>query len=489
MLMGSVIGMFCLFPLISEVGLSGQQSQVSAIKVDGRYEAETGNITMALTGDSLIDRPMTMFREEGFLGVRDILLGADVRFTNGETLFHNYENSPASLTGMWERADPSIIKDLQWMGINLMASANNHAYDFGENGVLTNIRYLDAAGMAHAGTGSNYAEAVAPAYLETLKGRVALVAATTSGDVESRAGEQRGDMKGRPGVNYIRWMIEWTVDREAFDCLKRVAEQFKWDQGDGSVRAYTIDKNEPADTVNFWSVNRGMPASDKSRQFLDDPPARFILGTSFERHTFLHTADLQRNVKSVSDAHRMADWVIYSVHNHEGGKSNDEPSEHVEALAHAVIDAGADVFVGHGPNITRGIEIYKGRPIFYSLGNLFREETVLRVPEEAMPFYGLGLENSRGDFNDARDAVDDKEARRRGMQCVIAVTSFKGKRLEKIEIYPIDLGAGLPVSEAGRPVLAKGQEAHEILERIQRLSLPFHTRIEIQGDVGIIHLQ
>jgi hypothetical protein len=460
-------------------------------QINHRYEAESGNITISLTGDSLINRPLTPFKEIEFLKLREILLGTDVRFTNGETLFHNYEDSPTSITGVWERSDPAVIKDLQWYGINLMATANNHAYDFGENGVLTNIHYLDKAGMTHAGTGSNYAEAVAPAYLETANGRVALIAATTSGSVASRAGEQRRDMKGRPGVNFVRWMNEWTVDKETFGALKHVAQEFNWPSGDDAVRAYLYDKSSSASTVNFFDRNLGMPATSKSIQYLDDPPARFILGTTFERHSVLHQADLERNVKSVRDARRMADWVIYSVHNHEGGNNNDVPADHIVALAHAVIDAGADVFVGHGPNITRGIEIYKGRPIFYGLGNLVREtQTSLLVPEEAMPFYGLGFDSSPADYFDAKDAQDEggaaAEGERQRMRSVIAVTEFKSKKLNRIVLYPIDLGFGLPRSQAGRPTLAHGQEAQEILERVRRLSAPFHTKVEIDGEVGVI---
>jgi len=485
----TIITTLSIVLLVRGAVLLGQKSQVQPVKVDGRYESESGNITMALSGDTLVDRPFAQFREERFLKLRDLFLNADVGFTNGETLFHNYENTPTSLTGVWERASPGVIKDLQWMGINLLSSANNHAYDFGEDGILTNIRYLDAAGMAHAGTGSDYADAVAPAYLETAKGRVALVAATTSGSVGSRAGEQNRYMKGRPGVNFIRWLNEWTVDQEAFDAMKRIAQQYKWEQGDDPVRAYAIDKSKAAITINFSDRNLGMPPTDKAKQFLDDPPARFVLGSTPEQHTYLHLADLQRNVKSVSDAHRMGDWVIYSVHNHEFDRTNDEPSDHVVALAHAVIDAGADVFVGHGPNITRGIEIYKGRPIFYSLGNLFREETVSLAPEEAMPFYGLGFENSVGDYSDAREATDDPAARRRGMLAVVAVTKFEDKKLRRIELYPVDMGFGLPRSQYGRPVLALGAVAREILERIQRLSAPFHTDVQIKGDVGVIELQ
>ena len=52
------------------------------------------------------------------------------------------------------------------------------------------------------------------------------------------------------------------------------------------------------------------------------------------------------------------------------------PADFIPIFARAVIDAGADVFVGHGPHVLRGIEIYKGKPIFYSLSNfIFQNET------------------------------------------------------------------------------------------------------------------
>ena len=66
----------------------------------------------------------------------------------------------------------------------------------------------------------------------------------------------------------------------------------------------------------------------------------------------------------------MADWVIVSVHCHESGTHRDEPPAFLEAFARAAIDEGADMFFGHGPHVTRGIEIYKGKPILYSLGKI-----------------------------------------------------------------------------------------------------------------------
>ena len=53
-------------------------------------------------------------------------------------------------------------------------------------------------------------------------GRVALISATSPAANASaaRAGEQRRDMKGRPGANFIGYTTEWVVDDEAFDALR-----------------------------------------------------------------------------------------------------------------------------------------------------------------------------------------------------------------------------------------------------------------------------
>jgi poly-gamma-glutamate capsule biosynthesis protein CapA/YwtB (metallophosphatase superfamily) len=449
------------------------------------YESKSGDITMAFTGEAMISSTIMPFREERFLQIRDLLHSADVRFTNGEMLFHNYENWPTYISRTYMRSDPRNIKDLQWLGINLMSCANNHGYDYGENGVLTNIRNLDEAGMIHAGSGQNYADAVDPAYLETPKGRVALVSATTSARANSRAGEQRRDMNGRPGVNLIRWINEWTVDEEAFEALNRVAQQFGWGQRMAGwwTRGYGFDDEGSAKAVHFLDRNTlGVGA--------EDPAARFVLGSSFERHTRMHQADVQRNLQSISGARRMADWVIFSIHNHEGGENDDEPSEHIQALAHMVIDAGADIVVGHGPHRDRGIEIYNGKPILYSLGNfIMQNNKVLRMPHDAMILQGLGQENTAADFYDARSAPKREEATADPeWWSAVPIMYFKGKTLHEIKIYPVELGFGSPRSQAGRPLLSQGQAARRALEHFQYLSEPFQTAIEIKEDVGVIQV-
>ena len=59
------------------------------------YEAELGNVRIALTGDSIIHHQMSMYREPQFLALRERLRGADAALTSIETLFHDYEHPPA----------------------------------------------------------------------------------------------------------------------------------------------------------------------------------------------------------------------------------------------------------------------------------------------------------------------------------------------------------------------------------------------------------
>jgi poly-gamma-glutamate capsule biosynthesis protein CapA/YwtB (metallophosphatase superfamily) len=449
------------------------------------YHSERGDITLALAGEAMITRGLKAFNEDRFLALRELFHAVDVRFANSEMLFHNYEDWPTYLSQTYMRCDPRFIDDLQWLGINLVSCANNHGYDYGENGVLTNVRNLDAAGLAHAGSGRHYAEATAPAYLETAAGRVALVSATTSARANSRAGEQRRDMNGRPGVNLIRWINEWTVDEAAFAQLQRVAEQFGWRQQlpDWFTAGYDFGHESPNDVAYLLDRNLLGVGSE-------DLAARFVRGSQAERHSRAFAPDIERNLQSVREARRMADWVLFSVHNHEGGQTNDDPSEHMRGLAHAVIEAGADVVIGHGPHVDRGIEIHRGKPIVYSLGNfIMQNDAVSLMPQDSMLLWGLGHEHSAADLFDARQASRHRPATPGpGWWSAIVVVSFKDHRLHELKLHPIELGFGLSRSQVGRPILAAGEIAQCALDRFRDLSAPFNTHIAIEDGLGVVRL-
>ena len=92
----------------------------------------------------------------------------------------------------------------------------------------------------------------------------------------------------------------------------------------------------------------------------------------------------------VRSAAGLADYTIVTIHAHEGGRDRLLPADFLVTFARAMVDAGADMFVGHGPHVLRGIEIYKGKPILYSLGDfIFQNETLMRLPSENYETYDL----------------------------------------------------------------------------------------------------
>ena len=86
------------------------------------------------------------------------------------------------------QADPTIAEELMWMGFDMVSMANNHTGDYGVGGLRRTTQAVEAAGLMHAGTGENLAEARAPGYLETPDGRVALISAASTFPDGSRAG-------------------------------------------------------------------------------------------------------------------------------------------------------------------------------------------------------------------------------------------------------------------------------------------------------------
>jgi poly-gamma-glutamate capsule biosynthesis protein CapA/YwtB (metallophosphatase superfamily) len=90
--------------------------------------------------------------------------------------------------------------------------------------------------------------------------------------------------------------------------------------------------------------------------------------------------DLDEARRLVAEAHKDADLVVVSMHGGaEGADRQHVPPGHetflgedrgdLRAFARAVIDAGADLVIGHGPHVVRGMEVVKGRLVAYSLGN------------------------------------------------------------------------------------------------------------------------
>jgi len=162
----------------------------------------------------------------------------------------------------------------------------------------------------------------------------------------------------------------------------------------------------------------------------------------------------------VRNAKMLADYVVVSIHAHEGGTNRTIPADFIVEFAHAVIGAGADVMVGHGPHVLRGVEIYNGKPILYSLGDfIFQNETLLRFPADPEIWEGA-----------------------------IAMPSFRDGELVELRLLPVTLGFGEPPSVRGRPLPASGALGQKIVRDLIVRSAHFGTTVEESDGAGIVQI-
>lgn len=130
----------------------------------------------------------------------------------------------------------------------------------------------------------------------------------------------------------------------------------------------------------------------------------FSLGEKTIMTTEPNARDMERMISNIQTARQQADYVLFSIHFHTFDGDNDLlPSAFLQEFAHRYIDAGADAILGHGPHELLGIEIYRDKPIFYSLGNfIFQTETVSVQPADAFENKGLPREASVEELMDLR---------------------------------------------------------------------------------------
>src|SRR5579864_8474750 len=123
-------------------------------------------LTIVLTGQSMIRSDLRATKPAALPAIRGLLNG-DVVFTNLEAAVA--EPGETIQEGRGFLTPPEALDALTALGFNLLALAGNHAFDLKEAGIRNTLRETGRRKIAHAGTGNNIAEAVAPAYLQTPK--------------------------------------------------------------------------------------------------------------------------------------------------------------------------------------------------------------------------------------------------------------------------------------------------------------------------------
>ncbi len=187
---------------------------------------ENSLITISLCGDIFISKRLPGSSYPGFDELYTFLHKHECRFANLETTIHKREGYPEAFPGGgYAMADPACLCDLKRMGLNIFNTANNHAMDYGHNGLLATIKYLTDLELPFAGTGRNLAEASKPAFFETSNGRIALLGVTSSFHDSYAAGPQNQDMQGRPGVAPLKHQAVYELSENHYKALLEVSSQ------------------------------------------------------------------------------------------------------------------------------------------------------------------------------------------------------------------------------------------------------------------------
>jgi poly-gamma-glutamate capsule biosynthesis protein CapA/YwtB (metallophosphatase superfamily) len=450
------------------------------------------NWNVALAGECMVSRPFGMHDDASFMAVVDLLRGADLTYGHLEMNFGNYGELTYASRGDWlgsfMMSDPQIAHDLKWAGIDIMSLAHNHSMDFGEPGMAATIRHCKAAGLAVAGTGIDLEEAREPGYLETKHGRVALISTSSGNKQNEWAGLAKGGVRGRPGINPLRVNFKYMLEPEAAEQLKAIARKLNVLRVASTATSSVGLKGE--------EFSFQMPGEQSTRA-----SNAFVTGDRFEIQSSCNRRDLEGNLRAIDEGRKMADFVIVAHHfNIADGKRGDKTPMFVREFARAAIDAGADVYVGHGWHSTLGIEIYKGKPIVYGIGNFFAQsEFIRRVPYDSYESWGHDVDRlptlnpADHPLHPGLDAYSET-----WWTSALMTLEMKEGRFRQMRLHPVEMGrlpdgtltrrtgqGEHPLTE-GRPLIASGSAAERALDRIKRLSGQFGTEMKLEGATGVI---
>lgn len=401
-----------------------------ACAIGARGQAQSTAMRIVLTGQSMIRSDIRATAPAAVPVIKGLLEG-DVIFTNLEATVA--EQGETVQEGRGFLAPPEALDALTTFGFNLLALSCNHAFDLRAAGIGNTLRETDTRKIVRAGTGNTLAEAAAPAYLHTPKGTIALIA-SASGLIRPGAGATAE----RPGVNELR------------------------------VQA---GQRENEATEDLPGAPDNAPNPEDSRRIL----------------------------QSIRDARQHADFVIVYQHNHvfgnrsfatlftEGMSERLAPNAWLKKWTHDEVDMGADIVVMHGAPLLHGVEIYRGRPIFYDLGNfIYNLPPTLTYIDEPMAWESVVA---------SIEFESRPQAETQG--------TYHRRSLKSISLRPVvlnSIGEGQPdvhdpyasnqfLHTRGLPSRATGARAGYILQRLADASNPFGTTIEVNGEVAAVKLK
>jgi poly-gamma-glutamate synthesis protein (capsule biosynthesis protein) len=295
---------------------------------------------------------------------------------------------------------------------------------------------------------------------------VAFVSLASSFSNRARSSDPIGEVPGTPGINGLRTRRFSVVTPQVMQGLRAMAKAYD-DAGVSTAGTFNNTLLSGAD----WD-------------YRSKPNELLLFGTYFREGDKpgldydMNETEVREILANIREGKARSDFLVVTMHAHES------PAPFVQTIARAAIDNGADAFVGHGVFHPLGIEVYKGKPIYYGLSNFINQRALTGpIPLDEYERYGVPTTATQTEFRVAWNAraFRDKEVYR----ALVAVSRYDQGQLAELRLYPVDTYSDRPAA-LGIPHLPTPALAREILERIQQLSAPYGTNIRIENNVGVI---
>lgn len=422
----------------------------------------TKPITITASGDALITRKLP----QEYTGKREVaafLARGDVRITNLETTVTDLDCFPSTFSGgTWLTAPEEVLEDVKSYGFNICSIANNHMLDYSFGGLRETMAKLKQHHLPFTGAGESLEDAARPVIQETAQGKVAFLALTSTFDDTARAGLQGPYLPARPGINFLRHQEIHLVTPEQLQQLRTIADSA---------------------LVNVKSKRRlktgyKLPVDPDIVELKD---LKFKEAAVPGKTTIPDRRDLERTEAQIRQLKQTVDVVVVMLHSHE---MKDDSMETIDDFiiesARRFIDAGADLILGGGCHQLKAIEVYRGKPIFYSLGNFIYQNDVVGVlPPDFMEKYHLPLATT------AREALAARKSHAKGggMQAqenylsVLPRVCFQDGACRSITLFPVGLGYEKAGEAHAIPYPATAEERETIFRTLCRLSEPLGTKL------------
>lgn len=204
-------------------------------------------------------------------------------------------------------------------------------------------------------------------------------------------------------------------------------------------------------------------------------------GSRCRTHTFAHKDDLEAMADDIEEAKSKADILILSIHwgiHFVPAQLADYQCE----TARKAIDCGADLILGHHPHILKGVEVYKGKVILYSLGNFAIEQPAAFMKD----LYGTARHREIEELNPQWDEKREYPLPPETRNSLIVKCVISKKRIARISLLPVYLTA------RSEPKIVKSGDARfaDVVRYIDEITNDqgIHTRFVCKGDEVIIEI-